>query len=167
MMTMSFPTLRLAADLFVCHRVRAAVEPNCSAEVNFCPTVADARRYIEAVDHPGIRHINGDVYHMQSEEEHIGEVILAAGDMLTTLNLADSNRRALGLGSLDLDTIIRALHLIDYKADGWLVTPEPLGPGADPYPALNGKPDPKTLEDLVQQSARYLREREEAVLADS
>jgi sugar phosphate isomerase/epimerase len=163
----SVETIRLAADLFVHHRVRAAVEPIRSAEVSFCHTVADARRYIEAVAHPGIRHINGDVYHMQSEEEHIGEAILAAGELLTNLHLADSNRRALGFGSLDLDTIIRALYLVGYNADGRFVTPEPLGPGADPYPAMNGNPDPKALEELVQQSARYFREREEVVLADS
>ncbi len=91
----SVETLCLAADLFVRHRVKAAVEPIRVAEVSICHTVADAIRYIEAVGHPGVCHINGDVYHMQAEEEHIGEAILA-----------DSNRRALGRGSLDLDTII-------------------------------------------------------------
>lgn len=163
----SVETLRLAADLFVTHGVKAAVEPIRAAEVSFCHTVADAVAYIEAVDHPGVRHINGDVYHMQAEEEHIGEAILAAGGRLTNLHLADSNRRALGLGSLDLDTMIRALYLVGYNADGRYVTPEPLGPGGDPYPAMNGTPDPKVLEDLVQQTARYFREREEAVLADA
>lgn len=162
----SVEALRLVADLFVSHGVKAAVEPIRAAEVSFCHTVADAIRYIEAVGHPGVRHINGDVYHMQAEEEHIGEAILAAGGMLTNLHLADSNRRALGLGSLDLDTVIRALYLVGYNADGKYVTPEPLGPGADPYPAMNGRPDEKALEDLVQQTARYFREREEAVLAD-
>lgn len=162
----SVETLRLVADLLVRHRVKAAVEPIRAAEVSFCHTVADARRYIEAVGHPGVRHINGDVYHMQAEEEHIGEAILAAGEMLTNLHLADSNRRALGTGSLDLDTIIRALYLVGYNADGKYVTPEPLGPGADPYPAMNGRPDEKALENLVQQTARYFREREEEVLAD-
>lgn len=162
----SVETLRLVADLFVRHRVKAAVEPIRAAEVSFCHTVADARRYIEAVGHPGVRHINGDVYHMQAEEEHIGEAILAAGEMLTNLHLADSNRRALGTGSLDLDTIIRALYLVGYNTDGKYVTPEPLGPGADPYPAMNGRPDEKALENLVQQTARYFREREEEVLAD-
>ena len=158
-------TLRRVADLFVQHKVKAAVEPIRAAEVSFCHTVADAIRYIEAVDHPGVRHINGDVYHMQAEEEHIGEALLAAGEKLTNLHMADSNRRALGLGSLDLDTIIRALYLIGFDTDGKYVTPEPLGPGADPYPAMNGKPDEKVLEDLVQHTARYFREREEAVLA--
>jgi D-psicose/D-tagatose/L-ribulose 3-epimerase len=163
----SVETLRRAADLFVQHKVKAAVEPIRAAEVSFCHTVADAIRYIEAVDHPGVRHINGDVYHMQAEEEHIGEALLAAGERLTNLHMADSNRRALGLGSLDLDTIIRALYLIGFNTEGRYVTPEPLGPGADPYPAMNGRPDQKVLESLVQQTARYFREREEAVLADS
>jgi D-psicose/D-tagatose/L-ribulose 3-epimerase len=162
----SVETLRLAADLFVTHRVNAAIEPIRAAEVSFCHTVADAIAYIGAVGHAGVRHINGDVYHMQAEEEHIGEALLAAGERLTNLHLADSNRGALGRGSLDLDTIIRALYLVGYNADGRYVTPEPLGPGADPYPAMNGKPDAKALEDLVQQTARYFREREEAVLAD-
>jgi hypothetical protein len=30
---------------------------------------------------------------------------------------------------------------------------------------MNGKPDPALLEKLVQQTARYFREREEALLA--
>jgi D-psicose/D-tagatose/L-ribulose 3-epimerase len=45
------------------------------------------------------------------------------------------------------------------------VTPEPLGPGGDPYPAMYGRPDPDRLEDLVQKTARYFRAREDAVLS--
>ncbi len=163
----SVETLRLAADLFVKHKVKAAIEPIRSAEVSFVHTVADAKAYIKAVDHPGVRHINGDVYHMQAEESHIGEAIVDAADMLVNLHMADSNRTALGMGSLDLDTIIRALYLIGHNAEGRYVTPEPLGPGSDPYPAMYGKPDPKGLDDLVQQTARCFREREDEVLADS
>jgi len=161
----SVDTLRGVADLFVQHKVRAAIEPIRSAEVSFVHTVADAQKYIAAVNHPGVRHINGDVYHMQAEEAHIGEAILAAGDQLVNLHMADSNRGALGLGSLDLDTIIMALYLIGYNTDGRYVTPEPLGPGGDPYPAMHGKPDKKQLDKLVMQTARYFREREEALLA--
>jgi D-psicose/D-tagatose/L-ribulose 3-epimerase len=161
----SVDTLRGVADLFVQHKVRAAIEPIRSAEVSFVHTVADAQKYIAAVNHPGVRHINGDVYHMQAEEAHIGDAILAAGDQLVNLHMADSNRGALGLGSLDLDTIIMALYLIGYNTDGRYVTPEPLGPGGDPYPAMHGKPDKKQLDKLVMQTARYFREREEQLLA--
>lgn len=157
----SVETLKMVADLFVRHKVKAAIEPIRSAEVSFVHTIADAKRYIEVVNHPGVKHINGDVYHMQSEEAHIGEAILDAGEMLANLHMADSNRCALGEGSLDLDTIIMALYLIGYNREGCFVTPEPLGPGGDPYPAMYGKPNKELLDNLVQQTAKYFREREE------
>ena len=163
----SVETLRLAADLFVKHKVKAAIEPIRSAETTLVHTIAAAKGYIAAVSHPGVRHINGDVYHMQAEESHIGEALVDAGEMLVNLHMADSNRTALGMGSMDLDTIIRALYLIGFNTEGRYVTPEPLGPGGDPYPAMYGKPDGKALDELVQQTARCFREREDEVLAES
>jgi len=160
----SVETLKLVVDLFTKHSVKAAVEPIRSAEVSFVHTVADAKRYIQAVNHPGVTHINGDVYHMQSEEVHIGEALLEAGEMLVNLHMADSNRCALGEGSLDVDTIIMALYLIGYNQEGRFVTPEPLGPGGDPYPAMYGKPNKELLDNLVQQTAKYFREREKTLL---
>jgi D-psicose/D-tagatose/L-ribulose 3-epimerase len=161
----SVETIQLLADEFTHCRVKGAVEPIRSAEVSFCHTVQDAKNYIAAVNHPGIAHINGDVYHMQVEESHIGEAILQAGDMLTNLHVADSNRRALGEGSLDLDAIIMALYLIGYNRPGCFVTPEPLGPGGDPYPAMHSKPEPEQLEQIVQKTALYFRQREDNLLS--
>ncbi len=160
----SVETLQIVADLFTKHGVKAAIEPIRSAEASFIHTFEEAKSYINAVNHPGVKHINGDVYHMQVEESHIGEALVNAGEMLVNLHMADSNRCALGEGSLDLDTIIMALYLIGYNRAGRFVTPEPLGPGGDPYPAMNGMPDKAQLDKLVQQTARYFREREEALL---
>jgi ribosomal protein S18 acetylase RimI-like enzyme len=84
-------------------------------KVSFIHTLTEAAEYIKAVNHPGVRHINGDLYHMQVEESHIGEAIVDAGDMLVNLHMADSNRCALGDGSLDLDTVLMALYLIGYN----------------------------------------------------
>ena len=161
----STETVRMAGDLFQKNSIRAAIEPIRAEEVSFVHTVADAKEYIAAVDHPGIGHINGDVYHMQTSESHIGEAILDAADMLTNLHMADSNRLALGEGSLDLDTIIMALYCIGYNTEGRYVTPEPLGPGGNPYEALNGKPDKKKLDELVMQTVKYFREREEELVS--
>ena len=161
----SVETLRLAADLFAESGIRGAVEPIRSAEVSFCHTVSDAIRYIEAVGHAGVQTINGDVYHMQSEESHIGEAILQAGARLVNLHMADSNRRALGEGSLDLDAIIMALYIIGFNREGCFVTPEPLGPGGDPYPAMYGDPDKELLEDMVRKTATCFRQREEQALS--
>ena len=161
----SVDALRTVAGEFVKHQIQATVEPIRSAEVSFCHTIADAQKYIAAVNHPGIQHINGDVYHMWTEEAHLGEAILEAGEQLVNLHLADSNRCALGDGQMDLDTILRALYLIGYNQPGHFCTPEPLGPGGDPYPAMYGKPDPKRLDRLVQKTVRTFREREAAIKA--
>ena len=161
----SAETLAAWGHLFVENKVRAAIEPIRSAETSLVHTVADAKRYLAAVNHPGVGHINGDVYHMQSEERHIGEAIVDAGDQLANLHFADSNRCALGEGFLDVATIIRALYVIGYNQDDRFVTFEPLGPGGDPYPAMHGRPDKAKLDALVGTSIRYFRECEEMVLA--
>ncbi|QGQ44894.1 sugar phosphate isomerase/epimerase family protein [Metabacillus sediminilitoris] len=160
----SVETLNIVSDLFVKYCIKGAIEPIRAAETSFIHTVADAKNYIKAVGHPGINHINADVYHMQSEEAHIGEAILEAGDQLVNLHMADSNRGALGEGFMDFDTIIMALYLIGFNQDGKFVTPEPLGPGGDPYPAMNSIPDSKKLHHLVAQTANYFRERENILL---
>jgi len=80
--------------------------------------------------------------------------------------MADTNRGALGVGSLDLDTIIMALYIIGYNNDDCcFLTPEPLGPGGDPYPAMYGKPDLAKLDILVKKSVEYFKEREDIVLS--
>jgi D-psicose/D-tagatose/L-ribulose 3-epimerase len=156
----SVETLQIVADEFVKANVRAAVEPIRSAEVSLVHTIAEARRYIAAVNRPGVQHINGDVYHMQVEESNIADALLQAGEALINLHLADSNRCALGDGSMDLDAIMMALYLAGYTEGKRFATPEPLGPGGDPYPAMFGKPDAHILDKLVADTVRYWRERE-------
>jgi sugar phosphate isomerase/epimerase len=162
----SVATLQQCADWFTQHNVAGAVEPIRAAEVSLVRSFEDAKRYLRDVNRPGIAHINGDVYHMQSEESHIGEAIVNAGEMLLNLHFADSNRSALGDGSMDVATIIRALYIIGHNRPGRYVTFEPLGPGGDPYPAMYGLPNKAKLDALVHDSVRYFRECEEMVLAE-
>lgn len=160
----SVETLRLVADRFIDYNVKGAIEPIRSAETSYVHTISDAQAFINELNHPGVQHINADVYHMQVEESHIGEALLAAGDQLLNLHMADSNRGALGDGSMDLDTIIMALYVLGFNREGRYVTPEPLGPGGAPYPAMYGKPDKASLDRMVMQTAAYFREREDALL---
>ena len=160
----SVETLKSLSGEFEKSGIKAAIEPIRSAEVSLCNTIKDAKEYIAAVNEPAINHINGDVYHMFTEEYHLGEALLDAGEQLTNLHMADSNRCALGEGFIDLDLIIMSLYLIGYNTDGKYVTPEPLGPGADPYPAMNSIPNQAKLDKLVEQTARYFREREEELI---
>jgi sugar phosphate isomerase/epimerase len=159
----SVETLALVADVFVDAGIRGAVEPIRSAEVSIVHTFADAQQYIRQLNHPGVQHINGDVYHMLVEESHIAQTLADYGDYLTNLHLADTNRCALGDGSLDVDTIIMALYQIGFNNEWSYCTPEPLGSGGDPYPAMFGKPNKTMLDDLVRKTAAYWNQREDIV----
>lgn len=161
----SAETLRLAADAFAAAGVRAAIEPIRSDEVSFCHSLADAVRYIEAVGHPAVQHINGDLYHMLHHEDDPAEAIVRYGARLTNLHMADTNRRTLGAGVYDFDSVIAALYLAGYNNERCFCTCEPLGPGGDVYRAMHGTTPPAELDATVIESARYWRSRERAVRA--
>jgi len=162
----SADTLRKVADDFVKTDIRGVIEPIQSTEVSLCHTFEDAKVYIKAVNHPGVKHINGDVYHMMVGESHIGESIINAGDMLVNLHLADSNRDALGEGSTDLDIIIMALYCIGFNTrNNCFITAEPLLRGKNVSKTFYGITKPKILDELVKTTIHYFQEREEAVLS--
>jgi len=163
----SAESLTAVAQVFVENDVKGAVEPIRADEVSLVHTVSDAQSFIELIGHPGIAHINGDIFHMQASETHVGEAILSAGAQLVNLHMADSNRRALGAGQMDIDTVIRALYLIGHNIPGRYVTPEPLGPGASPYECMWGTPDRRVMDELVGDTVQYFRERERAVRGEA
>ena len=151
-------------DHFLENGVRGAIEPVRPEEVSLCHTLAEAKKFIDAVNHPGVKNIGGDVFHMITGEEHISSSILKYGSMIVDLHIADTNRRALGSGFLDLDLILMALYMSGYNNENCFFTPEPLGTGGDPYSALYSTYDTKELDDLVEKTASYFYERQEEVL---
>ena len=161
----SVEALRHCGDVFAECGIQAAIEPIRSAEVSLIHTIEQTLAYIDAVNHHGIAHINGDIYHMLLEERHTGEAILNCRERLVNLHIADSNRDALGTGMIDIDTVIMALYLIGFNQEGKYVTPEPLGPAADPYVLLHEECDQAMMNTLVNETVEYFREREECVLS--
>ncbi|MCL5986344.1 MAG: sugar phosphate isomerase/epimerase [Actinobacteria bacterium] len=157
--------LQIIGDTFIKNSVKGAVEPIRADEVSLCHTFEDAVKLIKAVNHDGIKHINGDLYHMLHGESHIGETIINYGDYLINLHMADTTRMAFGTGMLDLDTVIMALYLIGYNDKRAFCSAEPLGAGADPYRQMYGKNDPVMLDRLVSETASYFYAREELLLS--
>ena len=47
------------------------------------------------------------------------------------------------------------------------MSPEPLGPGGAPYPAMYGKPDRETLDELVRATVSTIKEREAFLKGES
>ncbi|MBA7509231.1 hypothetical protein ES705_01177 [subsurface metagenome] len=157
-------TLKILGDVFLDAGVKAAIEPVRAEEVSFCHTFADAVKIIKAVNNKGVSHIAGDVYHMLHHESHVGQTIIDYSDYLENLHMADTNRKALGSGMLDLDIIIMALYLVGYNNKRAFLTAEPLGPSADPYYQMYGRTDPEILDKLVSDTALYFYQREKIVL---
>ena len=83
-----------------------------------------------------------DVFHMNIEDDHIGEALIRNREFVRYIHLADSNRHAPGDGHLDFNDIFSALGKIGY--DGWC-TVECL-----PFP------DPETAAKRAVLRHRYI-----------
>lgn len=58
-----------------------------------------------------------DVFHMNLEDDRIGESLVRNARWIRYIHLADSNRKAPGMGHLDFREVFRALERIGYE--GW------------------------------------------------
>lgn len=79
-------------------------------------TAAEAIRYADMVNSPNIG-IHLDTYHMNIEENSIGDAIRLVGKRLRHFHTGENNRNIPGRGHLDWDEIFSALKDIDYQND--------------------------------------------------
>lgn len=77
-------------------------------------TAKEALDYVAEIDSPNIG-VLLDTYHMNIEENSIGDAIRLVGDKLTSFHTGENNRTAPGRGHLDWDEIFGALADINYK----------------------------------------------------
>jgi len=79
-------------------------------------TADEAIKYADMVDSKNIG-IHLDTYHMNIEENNIGDAIRLVGKRLRHFHTGENNRNVPGRGHLDWDEIFKALKDIDYKND--------------------------------------------------
>lgn len=77
-------------------------------------TAEEALKYVAEIDSPNIG-VLLDTYHMNIEENSIGDAIRLVGSKLTSFHTGENNRTAPGKGHLDWDEIFGALSEIGYK----------------------------------------------------
>lgn len=77
-------------------------------------TAEEALKYVDEVGSPNIG-VLLDTYHMNIEENNIGDAIRLAGNKLTSFHTGENNRTAPGRGHLNWDEIFGALSEIGYK----------------------------------------------------
>ena len=102
--------LKTAADYDVTYCVEA-VNRFEGAIIN---TAKEALAYIDLVDDSHIGLLL-DTYHMNIEENNIGDAIRLAGNRLTSFHTGDNNRSAPGRGHIDWDDVFRAVGDIRYQ----------------------------------------------------
>jgi sugar phosphate isomerase/epimerase len=110
----------LAAALAVADAAAAEVgtmflyEPLNRYETNLFNRQLDAADFVKARGFRNVR-ILADFFHMNIEEPDLTAALRGLGDKLGHVHFADSNRRAVGLGHLDVAPLIRALSEISYQ----------------------------------------------------
>lgn len=106
-----------------------------------------------------------DTYHMNIEENNIGDAIRCAGDMLVGFHTGENNRTAPGRGHLDWDEIFKALADIDYKgrivSEPFVVTGGQVGKDICVWRNLVAD----TSEQAIDDEAKFLLDFEKSMVA--
>jgi len=92
-------------------------EPLNRYETNLFNTVDEVMEFLPTLRTRNVKLLL-DLFHMNIEEADIAAAIRRAGPHVGHVHFADTNRRAMGLGHLDMGPIAAALRDIGY--DGWI-----------------------------------------------
>jgi D-psicose/D-tagatose/L-ribulose 3-epimerase len=77
-------------------------------------TGEQALEYVRLVDSPNIK-IELDTFHMNIEEDNIGQTILKVGDYLGMLHACENNRKLPGKGHIPWTEVAKAVREINYQ----------------------------------------------------
>jgi sugar phosphate isomerase/epimerase len=89
-------------------RTLVLLEPLNRYEDHMLNRVEQAVELCEAIGRPSVK-VMGDLFHMNIEEDDLGEAIRQAGSHIAHVHLADSNRHLPGHGHTDFVAPLRAL----------------------------------------------------------
>lgn len=112
--TTFYKDLEELADYASKVRVNLAIEPINRYETNFINTVSEGLDTITRLGRDNVGLLI-DTFHMNIEEPRFRNSILMAGQRITYVHVADSNRLAPGYGHVDFIEVFEALREIGYK----------------------------------------------------
>jgi sugar phosphate isomerase/epimerase len=133
--------------------VRIAIEPLNRYEAYLVTSAAEALAYLDAVGSPWVG-MTLDLFHANIEEPDVAASIRMAGSRLLHVQVADTTRRGLGHGHLDLSPVVEALTRIAY---GGALVVEIMAPGPDPFLAIKDEHSTEILDRDIRESLDRLR----------
>ncbi len=126
-------------------------------------TAKEALAYIAEIDSKNIG-VLLDTYHMNIEEDSLGDAIRLVGNRLTSFHTGDNNRRAPGRGHINWDEVFGALADINYKgrivSEPFVMQGGEVGRDIHVYRDLIENPS----EAAIDAEAKYLLEFEKSML---
>ncbi|UJW86399.1 sugar phosphate isomerase/epimerase family protein [Devosia sp. SL43] len=132
-----------------------SIEPLNRFETYFLNTMAQARAYLDLVDHPACR-IMYDTFHAHIEEQSQPRAIATLGPSMGVLHVSENDRGIPGRGQIDFDAVFSAVRTTGY--DGW-VTLEAFGAGLPELAAATRvwRPLFPDFETLFAESIAFIR----------
>jgi D-psicose/D-tagatose/L-ribulose 3-epimerase len=158
MLRQSLKSMKELAPFAADHGVMLNVEVINRFEQFLINTAAEARSYVSEVNSPACN-ILLDTFHMNIEEDFLGDAIRTAGDRLAALHLGEPNRKPPGMGRMPWGEIKNALDDIDFQ--GPLVMEPFLTPGGSIGRAVGvwrdivKNPD---LDALAEQAVTFVKQ---------
>lgn len=134
-----------------------SLEPLNRFETYFLNTMAQARAYLDLVDHPACR-IMYDTFHANIEERSQPDAIAMLGPSMGVLHVSENDRGIPGRGQIDFDAVFKAVRASGY--DGW-VTLEAFGAGLPELAAATRvwRPLFPDFETLFAESITFIRDK--------
>jgi sugar phosphate isomerase/epimerase len=140
-----------------------ALEPVNRYESFLITNLDQALKFLTAVNVPNLM-IHLDTFHMNIEEADIPSAIRRAGPLLVNIHISDSNRKTPGCGHIDFQSILIALHEINYQ--GVLVL-EPVPPGSNPLLASKMESNLSLRDYYSENGISYLKSLEQCIASNS
>lgn len=135
-----YQRLRPVAEYAAGCGVTLVIEPVNRYEINFINSVDEGAVLLDEFRMDGVG-LMPDVFHMNIEDDHIGDSLARNRKHVKYIHLADSNRLAPGWGHLNFEEVFHALREIRYE--GWAAV------------EILPKPEP---DSAARQAVEYLRQ---------
>jgi sugar phosphate isomerase/epimerase len=120
------------------------MEPLGADETNFLASAAEAKQFVQEIDHPGLRMMLDVKAMVHGEDQQpIPDIIRDCAGYFEHFHANDANRNGPGFGDTDYEPIVEALQEVGY--DKW-VSVEVFDFSFDP-------------DRIARESRRYLQEK--------
>jgi D-psicose/D-tagatose/L-ribulose 3-epimerase len=153
-------SVREMADYAARYNIMLALETVNRFEQYLFNDAAEAVQFVKDVDRPNVK-VMLDCFHMNIEEDFLGDAIRATGEYLGHYHIGEANRKVPGKGHMPWDEIGQALRDINYN--GYIVMEPFVKPGGTVgsdikvWRDLSDGADEKVMDENIAEALRFVR----------